>query len=144
MNQNYDEIIRQMMKEIRDLKVEQKRLSAERPQFTILNRNQPAQITANQNDYAPGDYDLLKLTTDASRNITGISGGVEGRVLWLMNFGTQNIVLVNGSVLSAAENRILTPGAVNHTMTPRTTGTRSRCVLVYSSERWELFFESAP
>jgi len=144
MNQQYDEIIRNLMKEINALKAEQKRFAAQRPLYQILNINSPAQITANQNDYDPGDYDLLRLTTDASRNITGISGGVLGRSLYLFNSGSQNIVLVHESALSVATNRINTPGAVNHTMTPGATGTRSRLQLIYTGTRWSLMFESAP
>jgi hypothetical protein len=144
MNQNYDEIIRQMMKEINALKEEQNRLAAQTHLFTILNVNTPAQITANQNDYDPGDYDLLRLSTDASRNITGISGGVTGRALYLVNSGSFNIVLVHASALSQSANRFSNPGGVNHTMTPTATGTRSRALLIYTGTGWALMFESAP
>ncbi len=56
----------------------------------------PAQITANQNDYNPtglADAAVLRLSTDASRNITSIAGGADGRVLLIHNVGAFNIVL---------------------------------------------------
>lgn len=140
----YDETIRRLIKENEQLKADMKRIALQRPLFTILNVNNPPQITSNQNDYDPGDYDMLRLTTDASRNITGISGGVLGRMLYLFNSGTQNIVLVHESALSVATNRINNPGAVNHTMTPGSTGTRSRLVMIYTGTRWSTLFESAP
>lgn len=145
MSKNYDEIIGRMMKEIQFLKDEQRRFSAQTKLFQILNVNAPAQLTADQNNYDPGDFDLLLLTSDASRTITGISGGVSGRVLYLTNNGSAaNIVLAHQSASSSASNRLALPGGVSHTMTPNPTGTRTRCVLIYTEERWRLHFESAP
>src|SRR5262245_44461939 len=43
----------------------------------------PAQITANQNNYAPtghADAFCFRLSADAIRNITGLAGGVDGRI----------------------------------------------------------------
>lgn len=62
----------------------------------------PAQITSNQNDYnptglntggAPHGASILRLSTDASRDITSITGGVSGRLLIIANVGAQNIVI---------------------------------------------------
>lgn len=73
----------------------------------------PSQITSNQNDYNPTGLtnggvpygaSQLRLDTDASRDITGIVGGVEGRVLTIINVGAQNIVLKD-DVTSTAANR---------------------------------------
>lgn len=70
----------------------------------------PAQITANQDNYAPtgiATAATLRLSTDASRNITGISASqVDGRELTIINVGAQNIVLMN-NVTSTAANRFL-------------------------------------
>lgn len=69
----------------------------------------PAQITANQNDYSPTNVDLsgvLRLSSDASRNITGIqTPNIIGRLLILSNVGTQNIVLTNEDAASTAAYR---------------------------------------
>lgn len=68
----------------------------------------PAQITANQNDYNPANLDtasVLRLSSDATRNVTGLAGGGDGRVLTLHNVGTNPIVLKDASSSSSAGNR---------------------------------------
>jgi hypothetical protein len=68
----------------------------------------PPQITANQNDYNPTGVaiaSVLQLSSDASRNITGLAGGAEGRVVSLVNIGGQPIVLADESTSSSAANR---------------------------------------
>jgi hypothetical protein len=68
----------------------------------------PSQITSNQNNYNPAGLSTastLLLSSDASRNITGIQGGADGRVLNLINVGSNPIVLVNASGSSTAANR---------------------------------------
>jgi hypothetical protein len=73
----------------------------------------PPQITANQNDYNPtglATASVLQLSSDASRTITGLAGGAEGRVVSLINIGGQPIVLADESTSSTAANR-LTLGA---------------------------------
>jgi len=79
--------------------------------------NTPAQITGNQDNYDPGQYGWLRLSTDASRNITGFTGGAEGRELWLTNVGSFNIVLVEQATSTAA-NQIITGTGANVTMAP--------------------------
>jgi len=138
-----NEIIETLVKKVERLEREVGILRGLKPLYTVVNVNTPAQLTANQNNYDPGDFDTLVLSSDASRNITGISGGTEGRALWLYNSGSNNIVLVDNSVLSTDVNRILCPGAANVTMTPRATGTSTFVVLIYLLARWRLFFESA-
>lgn len=82
----------------------------------------PAQITANQNDYnptglnnggAPNGASILRLNSDATRNLTSIVGGVSGRLLIQANTGTSNIVLKDddGSTGTAA-NRIGSSGDI--------------------------------
>jgi hypothetical protein len=68
----------------------------------------PSQITADQNDYNPtglSGASTLRLSSDASRNITGLSGGSDGRVISLLNVGANGIVLKDASASSAAANR---------------------------------------
>jgi hypothetical protein len=68
----------------------------------------PPQITANQNDYNPTGIaaaSVLQLSSDASRTVTGLAGGAEGRVISLINIGSQPIVLADESTSSAAGNR---------------------------------------
>jgi hypothetical protein len=76
--------------------------------LTISGDISPAQIAANTNDYNPAGLSLasrLRLSTDASRNLTGIVGGADGRVLILVNVGTNALVLKDADVGSTAANR---------------------------------------
>jgi len=68
----------------------------------------PSQITADQDDYDPTSLSTastLRLSTDASRNITGLAGGSDGRVLFIHNIGSNDIVLNDENASSTAANR---------------------------------------
>ena len=68
----------------------------------------PAQITANQNNYAPANHDTSStwnISSDAARNITGIANPTAGRILILHNTGTFTITLKNEDAASNATNR---------------------------------------
>jgi hypothetical protein len=80
----------------------------------------PAQLTANQNDYAPSNQwaETWRLTSDAARNITGIAGGLQDRRIRLVNAGAQNIVLQNQNAGSSAVNRIITGTGADITVAP--------------------------
>lgn len=68
----------------------------------------PAQITADQNNYSLGAGGFHRLSSDASRTITGLAGGANGRRVTLANVGVQNIVLANQNTGSEAANRVIT------------------------------------
>ena len=95
----------------------------------------PAQITADQNNYAPtgiATATTLGLTSDAARTITGINATqAAGRVLYLLNGGSFTINLAHDSASSTATNRILCPGAA--TLAVRAGG---GVTLVYTGTRW--------
>lgn len=68
----------------------------------------PSQITANQNDYSPTGLStatVLRLSTDATRNIMGLATGASGRILIIHNVGSFNVALKDESASSAAANR---------------------------------------
>ena len=69
----------------------------------------PAQITSNQNDYNPSGIltaNTLRLSTDASRNITGLSNaGDQGRWMIIHNVGSNSIILKDEDAGSLATNR---------------------------------------
>jgi len=70
----------------------------------------PSQITGNQNNYSPtglANASTLRLTTDASRTLTGLAGGAKGRVMIVENVAANPIVLANQSASSTAANRFL-------------------------------------
>lgn len=76
--------------------------------FTLSGDITPAQITADQNNYNPtglSSATVLRLNSDAARNITGLSGGADGRLLIVYNVGSFNIVLKDESSSSTAANR---------------------------------------
>ena len=80
------------------------------PYVRLTGINTPAQITANQNDYDPSDMGItsvLRLSSDISRDITGIVPNLngDGRLLILANVGTSSIVLKDESASSTASNR---------------------------------------
>lgn len=95
----------------------------------------PAQITANQNNYNPTGLStavVMLLTSDASRDITGIAAQSSG-VLWVYNIGAQNLVLKHQDANSTAANRIIGTAGADVTLTP------NRCALLrYSAAqtRW--------
>jgi len=94
----------------------------------------PSQITADQNDYNPTNLatsTVLRLTSDATRNITGLQGGADGRIICLLNVGSNDIVLVNESASSTAGNRFTL--AADFTMPPN-----ESILLIYdsTSSRW--------
>jgi hypothetical protein len=76
--------------------------------FALVDDITPSQITSDQNDYNPtglSTASTLRLSSDASRNITGLQGGADGRILFIHNVGSNNIVLKDESASSSAANR---------------------------------------
>ncbi|WP_445486914.1 hypothetical protein [Rhodopseudomonas sp. RCAM05734] len=68
----------------------------------------PAQITANQNDYAPAGVAIattLRLSTDATRNLTGLVDARDGAMKMIINVGSNSLVLKNADAGSTAANR---------------------------------------
>lgn len=68
----------------------------------------PPQITSNQNDYAPTAFStaaVLRINSDAARDITGLAGGVGGSLKVVANIGSFTITLKDESGSSTAANR---------------------------------------
>lgn len=78
----------------------------------------PAQITGNVNDYNPGAGTIVRLSTDAARNITGLVAGSSGARRLLVNVGGFNAVLTHQDAASSAVNRFLNTTGANITLTP--------------------------
>lgn len=98
-----------------------------------LRQTTKSQITSNQNDYAIGSQTSFRLSTDASRDITGLTGGVDGKIISIRNIGSFNIVFTNEDAASTAANRFTFSTSGNITVAPNGT-----LVLQYdaSSSRW--------
>jgi hypothetical protein len=93
----------------------------------------PTQLVANTNDWAPTGFSTastVRLSTDASRNVTGLAGGADGRIIVIHNVGSFNAVLTNEDAGSTAANRFLFGGdltlATNTSITLRYDATSSR------------------
>jgi hypothetical protein len=104
--------------------------------FFLTGDISPSQITSDQNDYNPAGLSassVLRLSTDASRNITGLSGGGDGRIVAIINAGTNNIVIKDASTSSSAANRFAL--GVDITLTAK-----QSAVLWYDAtdSRWKL------
>ena len=96
----------------------------------------PTQLSANTNDWAPtglATASTIRVSTDASRDLTGLTGGADGRVIVLHNVGAQNLVLKDESASSSAANRFALSG-------DRTLAGDSSCILQYdsTSSRWRI------
>lgn len=75
-------------------------------------------------DYSPtGLASSIALRLDGASGaiLTGIAGGTSGRVLLLVNIGTNNIVLNHDDAGSASANRFLLPNGSNVTVRPHGT-----------------------
>jgi hypothetical protein len=106
----------------------------------------PAQITSNQNNYnptgfnnggAPNGASILRLQSDATRDITGLVGGVDGRLLIISNVGSNIIRLMDEDAGSAAANRF----TIGTTLS--LTGTGNKSVMLWydgTSQRWRTTF----
>jgi hypothetical protein len=79
-------------------------------------RLDPAQITADQNDYNPADWGRdvthMFINSDATRTITGVeeNGFIDMDSVFVCNDGSNNIVFDHDSASSTAANRILIEG----------------------------------
>jgi len=89
---------------------------------TLATTISPTGLTADQNDYDPtgfGTADEVRLSTDASRTITGFAAptGTEQTRKTVINVGSNDLVLAHEDVLSLAANRLVTADAANLTLT---------------------------
>lgn len=76
----------------------------------------PAQLTADQNNYAPGTGDIFRLDASAARNITGVVAGTNGQAILLVNTGSHAITLKHQSTSSTEANRLVVPWAGDYVM----------------------------
>ena len=100
----------------------------------------PSTLAASQNDYNPTGLStatVLRLTSAAlGSTITGLAGGVDGRIVVLYNLATAAtdvITLSHEDVLSSAANRFDLATAANRTISERGTA-----ILIYdgTASRW--------
>lgn len=98
----------------------------------------PAQLTADAHNWNAGRNLHIRASSDSSRNVTGMSSlqsGEDGRIQYLWNVGSNNIVLVNESASSSAANRFTTSTGADLTVAPKKVA-----MLMYdnTSQRWRV------
>ena len=103
----------------------------------------PAQLTADVNDYAPATGSAMRqwwrLTSDASRTITGVAVQQANDTQWITNVGSNPIVLAHQNVGSAAGNRIISPTGANLTI-----AADESALLIHDSvtDRWRILYHT--
>ena len=96
----------------------------------------PAQITADQNNYAPTVGEFQRWSSDASRNVTGLVAGQSGERREVWNVGSNNIVLQHENASSTAANRFATSTAADLTLAA------GKCAVMRydgTSSRWRVY-----
>ena len=80
----------------------------------------PSQITADTNDYAiptlTSARHVLRLSTDASRTLTGLALTQDGDALWIVNIGSNDLILAHENASSSAANRIISSTGADLTL----------------------------
>lgn len=87
-------------------------------QLALMGRISPAQIAANTDNWNPtglASAAVIRASTDASRNLTGLVGGSDGRVVLLGNVGAFDLVLKHDATSTAA-NRFYCPNNADKTL----------------------------
>lgn len=101
----------------------------------------PATIGSNQNDYDPaGEGGVLarsafRISSDASRNITGIIAGREGQIIYLTNVGSNDIVFKHQDTGSTAANRLISSYGLDITLSA---GLTAMATYDSTSARWRI------
>lgn len=106
-NVNQNSLLMRLVRDVNEIRANLRRIvgTVNLPLFDINNENTPTQLTADQNNYAPGNYDVLRLSGSLSVSITGLSGGIKGRKLTIYNDGAYPITFMHASLSSTAANR---------------------------------------
>lgn len=75
-----------------------------------------ANLDSNKDNFAIGSGTFIRMQSDASRQVTGFTGGLDGRQIMIRNFGTNNIVFMISSGSSTAANQFLFSTGTNITV----------------------------
>lgn len=105
---NQSAILSRIVRELNEIKSSLRRETTNLPLYDVANENTPDWLTADQDNYYIGNYDVLMILSLLQVNITGLSGGVKGRYLKIFNVGIYDITFLNDSASSLDVNRIFT------------------------------------
>lgn len=105
--------------------------------FALPGDISPQSLVGDVNDYSPtglSTASVLRLAGTAARNITGLAGGADGRVVKICNIGTFPLTLKH-DVTSTVGNRFYCPNGVDFALLPNAT-----VELIYdsTSSRWRV------
>src|SRR3990167_2819323 len=133
----HDDLLLRLGKEVNDIKAALRRIVPNLPLYDIANENTPAQLTASQNDYAPGNYDVLLLDSSRLVALTGMRGGVKGRSIRLFNIGDNSILIPTESTSSQTANRFRLQGGKDPVyLTSVEPNTNLEFYYLNSEQRW--------
>lgn len=103
--------------------------------YLQLTNDETITLTGTQNNLTvAATSTTVRLNPASTLTITGITGGIDGRILFLDNVSTVNVILSDDDALSTVGNRILLD--VTQTLLPN-----QSCALKYdsTSSRWRLW-----
>lgn len=76
----------------------------------------PGSLGADQNDWAPGTGDVIRVTSSVAVNITGIGGPAAGDQHRIVNIGANTVTLKHQDAGSAAANRFIGIGGADYVL----------------------------
>lgn len=130
---NHDQTILRLIKDVNDIQAALRHVTTNLPLYDIANENTPSTLVASQNNYNPGNFDVLRINATSAISITGFLGGKKGRSLDIVNISAFNMTLTNQSGSSTAANRIKSPSGENVVLYPNA---RVRLYYDSSQSRW--------
>ncbi len=130
-----NQILLRLIKDVAEIRAGLRQVTSNFPLYDIANENTPTTLAASQNNYAPGNFDVLRINALANVSITGISGGKKGRFLEIINASAFKITLPHESVSSAAANRFATVGSESIVLFPTA---RVRAYYDSTNSRWQI------
>lgn len=129
----FDTTLMRLIKDVNEIKAALRHVTTNLPLFDIANENSPDALSTDQNNYIPGNYDVLRLNPTDDISITGFANGKKGRFLEVINVGTGRISYPDESASSIAINRIATPYDQTIVQLPNA---RVRFYYDSTNERW--------
>lgn len=134
-----DKMFEDMTRDVLWLKQEVDRLSKLVPLYEIMNPEGLVDLTADQNNFALPNTDVIRPNPTANRIITGFANGVNGRKLYVYNQSASfTVSFPHQSASSISANRIVTPTSGTIIL-----GTRKTALFMYEGTAWLMFFPAA-
>ena len=99
----------------------------------------PTQFTASGNNVDLGDGIFFRVSTDASRDLTGLTNGIDGRCVRLVNIGSNDLVIMHQDANSDAANRFLCDTAADVTVSAEQS---VLCLYDSTTARWRVLTQT--